>query len=331
MNAQLAATIARTRQAVLARQGGAVVDPFSGAGTMPPTRKPTQPPAPLVHPGPPRRPPPPSRPACASLEALTAHHALAPGPRRLHQLLHQLGQDTVAARAYRVTPSQVTLHSAQELVAAALGVHVVTIWRWSRPLIEAGLIAARPHYTTSKGSTRADGTLYCVALQVGHVAHLAYDDLAHEWRDLDADRKAGRTAWKVLQGSDRRDIAEWKILLQRWAVTPGHTDSPLSSSDPCTAPRTLQDVAYTLPLVIEAHPDKRAALVGILASQIAHLLHDQHSRRWYCSLIWTAYRAELEGRPGLQLLAAQLLRLASDLREHPGLRTPGSWLAARLR
>ncbi|MFB9992082.1 hypothetical protein ACFFLM_08925 [Deinococcus oregonensis] len=44
----------------------------------------------------------------------------------------------------------------------------------------------------------------------------------------------------------------------------------------------MQDVIYLLPTVAEAHPKKRAALVGILGAALARALDDQHSRAWYC-------------------------------------------------
>ncbi|WP_191242386.1 hypothetical protein [Deinococcus ficus] len=246
------------------------------------------------------------------------------------ELLHQVALEAVARRGYRVAPSQATVHQPQELLAAALGVHVVTVWRWTGTLKAAGYLDARAHFTTSKGATRTDGTLYAVTLQAGHRAHLTHDDLSHQWRDLDADRAAGRTAWAVLQGSDQRPETEWKILLSRWAVEPGCTSPPVTSSDPCNGPATVQDVAYMLPLLATAHPDKRPALVGVMASTLAHALRDPHSRRWYCRLIWSAWKDETEGRNGLQQLAAQLARLQADLIEWPALRSPGALLASRL-
>jgi hypothetical protein len=245
-------------------------------------------------------------------------------------LLHQVAVSTVTARAYPVAPSQVTIHQPQELMARALGCHVVTVWRWTQDLAALGLVAARAHFTTSKGGTRADGTLYAVTLKVGHRAHLAHDDLAHEYRDLDGDRAAGRTAWKALQGSDQRDRGAWFQMLQNWAVAPGSVDDPSLLSDHCRPPGTLQDAAHALPLVATAHPDKRPALVGMIASTLARALDDQHSRRWYCRIIWNAWSAEVEGRAGLQVLAAQLARLDADRREWAGLKRPGALLASRL-
>jgi hypothetical protein len=237
----------------------------------------------------------------------------------------------VVARAYPVAPSQITLHQPQELIARALGCSLRSVYNWTGALVAAGLVAARAHFTSSKGSTRVDGTLYAVTLQAGHVAHLAHDDLAHEYRDLDGDRAAGRTAWKMLAGSEQRDGLGWLQVLQAWAVTPGSGDNPPLFSDPANRPATLQHAAHMLPLLATAHPDRRPALVGVLASTLAHALDDQHSRRFWCRVIWNAWTAEVEGRAGLQVLAAQLARLDADRREWPSLRKPGALLASRLR
>ena len=86
-----------------------------------------------------------------------------------------------------------------------------------------------------------------------------------------------------------------------------------------------------LPMLAAAHPSKRPGLVGLIASTLARALDDQHSRRWYCRAIWNAWTAEVEGRAGLQVLAAQLARLDADRREWAGLRRPGALLASRLR
>lgn len=293
---------------------------------LPPLRaaeRPTEPPAPrvIVRQG----------PTFAALEDVADLDALPRGPRRLLELLHETATSTARARGYRVTPSQVTIHQPQELLAAALGCHVVTVWRWTTVLKAAGYVDARAHFTSSKGSTRADGTLYAVSLQAGHRAHLTHDDLSFQWRDLDADRAAGNTAWAALQGSDQKQEAGWKILLRNWAVTPGSVTHDPLVPDHCNGPRTVLDVVYTLPLIADAHRDKRAALVGILGAALARALNDQHSRKWWCRVIWSAWKDETEGRAGLQVLGAMLTRLEADRAEWEGLRNPGALMAGRLR
>ena len=294
-------------------------------------RRPDSPPAPRVWPA--------ARPALTvpALASLTNLEALPSGPRRLLELMHDLAATVCQARAYRMAPSQATVHAAQELLARALGCGLTSIWRWTAVLKALGLLDARAHFTNSKGVTRADGTLYAVSLQRGHRAHLTHDDLAHQYRDLDADRAAGRTAWAALRaeaevkGSDTDRETDWRSTLRAWVVTPGSLSSPPLVPDPFTGPRTVLEVAETLPLVMDAHPTKRAALIGTLGATLARAMGDQHSRAWYCGLIWKAWREECEGRAALQPLAAALSRLDADLREWGELKRPGALLATRLR
>ncbi|MFC6667658.1 hypothetical protein ACFP9V_21415, partial [Deinococcus radiopugnans] len=93
----------------------------------------------------------------------------------------------------------------------------------------------------------------------------------------------------------------------------------------------VQDVVHALPALLEAHKSKRAALVGMMGAALARDLKDAHSRLYYCKVIWQAWQAEIEGRDGLQALAAELQRLEVDRREWKGLRRPAALLASRLR
>jgi len=231
----------------------------------------------------------------------------------------------------------VTVHLPQELIARALGCHVVTVWRWLAPLKALRVIDARAHYSTSQGVTRADGTLFAVCLQPGHWARLTHDDLSHDWRDLDGDREAGRTAWAALQackGQSPPKGGTWLQRLKSWAVTPGKTDDPVVS-DPCSPEADglgdVREVVYRLGELPAVHVRHRAGEVGKMGAALARALGDSHSRRWYCLLIWEAWAGYTRGEGTLQVLAAQLARLDADRREWEGLRSPGAVLAVRLR
>jgi len=279
------------------------------------------------------------------------------GPGRLARLFDQLARHVLKAKRYALTPSQIVFHNVQEFFAAELDVDVATVREWTRKLEALGYCDSRPHKSsmTLNGErlTATDGMLYAVRLQPGHHAHLSYEDLSHDWRDLDTDREAKRTSWAIL-GPEReakkkalqegqkkrrgsklpREQGRFLDQIKEWAVTPGTRKDPLGDDPrlfPPAEPRTVQDVVYALPLVLDAHPTKRAALVGMLGAALACQLHDQHSRRWYCRIIWDAYHASVEGRQGLQALAAQLARLDTDRREWVGLRNPAALLVARLR
>ena len=301
------------------------------------------------------------------------------GAGALARLLDELARHVLTVRPYKQNndlPRQVVFHESAEMLAKALEHNDATIWRWTQILEASGYLHARPHYTTSTNEagervTRVDGTLYAVRLQPGHRARLDYRDLTRHYRDLDADRVAGRTAHRAIatierlnqeerqqleaaergrnlnfpdalpdgknkmQGSPNNLLLTKKYLhaLKQWAVTPGQIDIPLNT-DPCIIGaerlKSVQDVVYLLPTVLEAYPTKRAVLVDLLSATLARALDDKHSQAFYAKAIWQAYRASVEGRAGLQVLAAQLARLDVDCREWTKLKRPAALLAFRL-
>ncbi len=275
-------------------------------------------------------------------------------------------------RADGSLPPQMVLHLPNEMMAAQVEKNVSTLRLWTPMLEELGYIDARPHYTTmtTRDGRRIpviDGTLYAIRLQPGHKAKLSYQDLSAQYRNLDEDRKAGRTAYRVVERAEKLGQQETEHVenanrvpdgeknmrgstthpikaqylreqLKAWAVTPGQVQDPLFADPRIFSPeeiedavRTVQDVIYLLPAVAESEANKRAALIGVLGTALAHALDDDHSQRWYCKAIWNAWNAEVEGRGGLQVLAAQLARLDVDRHEWGSLKRPAALLNARLR
>ena len=121
-NPRLTAALNRARAAIHGIQG-------TTSTPAPITARSTEPPAPAVRlSNPTPAPAAPLRASCAPLGTITDLDQLRPDPRRLLELLHQVAVSTVTARAYPVAPSQVMVHQPQELIARALGCHVVTVW-----------------------------------------------------------------------------------------------------------------------------------------------------------------------------------------------------------
>ncbi|CAM3464279.1 Replication protein [Deinococcus saxicola] len=307
---------------------------------------------------------------------LADHLGTPAGAGALAVLLHELGRIALAARLYLYDkdgnpPRQVVMHLCAELLAKSLGICDNTLREWTAQLTAVGFVSARQHFTSMTGKdgqrmTAVDGTLYAVRLAPGHTARLKYRDYKRQYRDLDADKAAGRTAFNAIANADKRfeeaknlecvvddqnfiegspdpvnqRQAELLEQLKRWAVIPGNIDlqNPLKHdpaiNDAAEAERLLngvQDVVFLLPTLLEAHKSKRAALVGMMGAALARDLKDSHSRLYYCKVIWQAWQAEIEGRDGLQALAVELQRLEVDRREWKGLRRPAALLAARLR
>lgn len=314
--------------------------------------------------GPVQRPPAPEVPPLADLldlEALRCKRgrgAGGAGAGQLAELLDEVARHTLKARRYAALPHQITMHLPQELLAAALDVNPVTIWRWTQQLEATGYLQAREHYTTtttqSGPRTVVDGTLYAVRLRPGHIAHLHHDDLAHQYRDLDADRAAGRTAFSALsalgvkvgknykvvkmQGSKEAIRVNIRNILYTWVVTPGDIYSnPVNLIDPCifqddpplqTAEAVsagLQGVSEALSTIETADSTSRPRVVNELACRIAHALNDTRSVPGWAGVLWDAYEM---GR--VQVLAAQLNRAVADFAEYPDIRNPAAWLMARV-
>ena len=233
---------------------------------------------------------------------------------RLARLLFDLALDVALSRypghGRRVTVA--TLMLPTELLAAHLGVARETIWRALEKLKGAGFVDARAWRTTSKGETRAAGTLFAVRLKPGPRARLTFDDFKHPWRDLDGDRARGRTAWAWAQAGRRPG---YDVLLA-WAlgkrVAPGEDPAP---------PPALDDI-HALPGML---PHEAAGMVTALAEYLARKMNDDHSRAFYAKLLWKVVHLEL--RP--EVLITQIDRVLAEAKEGWA-RKPGAVLASRL-
>ena len=200
--------------------------------------------------------------------------------------------------------------------------------------------------------TVVDGMVYAVRLRPGHRARLHIEDLQHQYRDIDADRAAGRTAHALIKqmeaeeteagtspanlkmhGSINPREAEWFSILRIWAVRDFFLENSLEN-DPCILAdielRSVEDVIEAVTLIREVHVTKRNPLIGFLADAMTRVFHDPTYHRAYCKLLWQAWRDETEGRAGLQVLMAQLSRIHADRKEWGGLRKPGALLMTRM-
>jgi hypothetical protein len=221
----------------------------------------------------------------------------------VYQALRETAVRTGAARGYCAGTTHVTLHLPLEVVAAALGRHRVTIWRALPKLQALGLIDARAHKTTAPGCTAKsdtvnDGTLWCVRLNPdeGTPAKLTYDDLKHDgWRDLNRDRKRGRTAHRVIREHREKRMQQSKDfpqgefdleLLLEWSLPPVTDQTPVTY-DRCVDER--RDLEAVLDVRFAGREDRREAVDGA-ARALAANLGDMGSVMFYRWLLWQLLR-----------------------------------------
>lgn len=237
------------------------------------------------------------------------------GPRLLYLTLYRIARHIAKSRHYARGTGEVAFHLPIELVANHLGVDRTTIWRWAKVLKAKGLIAYRTHYGTLDGQTRATGTIWVVRLRPG-TARIRREYLEHTWRNLEADRAVGATAWAWVQSKLRPSFE----VLVLWAL--GDRRGPQGPAPGgAGAPVDLYRV-YDLPT---APKGELPSLITHLADHLAGLLKDPGSRRYYAGILWRVARGEI--RP--QTLIDAVHRTIADLKEGWA-RRPGALLNHRL-
>lgn len=361
MTGRLDHALARARAAVL----GQVLDSTCGSGGLPisaptlPAHREMSPPrdltelsvpplsihgpfaAPLVMVRNKNRPPPPSAPSWPSCEDVLTGHALRTGAAEVFAVLHRLALDVGRARGYTATPDTVVLHLPASLLCLGVGISRATLYRRLPELVEAGLLAHGGQAQKVRDMGLYGGCLWAIKVSVGEIVpRIRREDWKHQYREFAADIDSGRTVkalvddLRQLHPQNREKVVQ--DALKSWTLIPGNISSPLPvvvsrSGVGLDAAQDIREVSYRLGELLTVHPDHRAELVGRTASTLARLLDDSGSRRWYCKLLWEAFRSEQEGRGGLGALGAALARLDADRAEWTGLRNPAALLVTRLR
>src|SRR5690606_28864941 len=156
--------------------------------------------------GPLRKPEAPSKAQEATLsppevaERLTAglEEALSPPALAIYQRLLVVSLEVAAARRYAPGTTSVALHLPTELLAFELGISRSTLWRYTRELKAAGLVAQRGHNGGMGRFTRKTGSVWRIKLDPKNTTRLrlTYEDLKHKWRNLTNDVQHGRTVYQ---------------------------------------------------------------------------------------------------------------------------------------
>jgi hypothetical protein len=262
----------------------------------------------------------------------------------LYRALRETAVHVGAARGYVTATTHVTLHIPVEVVAGAIGRHRVTVWRRLPELRALGLVDARAHKTTAPGCTTKsdtvnDGTLWCVRLNPdeGTPAKLTYDDLKHDgWRDLNRDRKRGRTAHRAVREHREAKMQQSKEspqegfdlqLLLSWALPPETAQNPVTY-DCCTGSRRDLEAVLDVPY---APREARGAAVDGAAQALSAALSDRGGINFYRALLWQLLRAsDRHGGDYWHAVYEQARRAAVDSSEGFA-RKPGALFVSRLK
>jgi hypothetical protein len=278
--------------------------------------------------------------ALEELLALLEAKGLAAGPVKLFLLLAYLGRRYLREKWGRKASrkaSQVAFPLPNDLLAAHIGVDRATVWRWMELLKRAGLADARQHrsWAVINGAPGfyTTGNVWLVRLKPGRVKW-EYADLAHPWRDLEEDRKHGRTAYRVLwpqgkgKGKNRkRPLRPSLELLVRWTLGIREAPPPevlLTRRDPT-------DIAELFALT-DLDPQERPDAIQALAERMAHNLGDPHSVKFYMRVLWRVVEGKVPATAVYNAYRAAYAPIRQRLHgEGPGqVRRPGALFAAIL-
>jgi DNA-binding transcriptional ArsR family regulator len=259
-----------------------------------------------------------------NLEALLSDAAL-----MLFRALHTSAIEVSAARDYHPNVSQVSFFCPVEAVVLALGVHRCTVYRALPELRALGLVDVRAHYTTHRGRTVADGSVWAVRLRPvgGCKARVQYDDLKRSYRDLGGDVKAGRTCWAAMRQSKDNSSRGLNLdLILCWALPP--VDKTPVTFDCRTAPRRDLEVVLD---VHHAPRFTRSAAVDLAAQALAAALSDQGGTNFYRRVLWQLLRrSDATGDDYSYAVYLTAQRASVDAQEGFA-RRPGALFVSRLK
>lgn len=265
-----------------------------------------------------------------------------------YRLIAERGQAATHITSY-------TWFTVLDLLPIATGFSVATCERATADLRTCGLIATRSDWTTTtfltaEGTateTRAKtGVWLCVLLQPRpdepeRRAYIRRHEVPEGPRDLNADRKSGRTAWQARKDAQQevresspcknREVGITSLL--QWALKI-ETQKKSVKRDSLTlqlqAAGTPKDLVWSLRALMSEHPQRRAETIQAAAEALTTLFRDQQSTKHYYRILWRATTAEFEGRAAFAALESAMCRTVDAMRETQ-LRNPGGYLTKLLR
>jgi hypothetical protein len=261
-----------------------------------------------------------------SEQTQTFKHNLSRTAKTIYEALYEVALEVGRARAYSPKVGQVSYHIPAEVVALALGIHRATLYRHLPQLVNLGLLDYRAHITTCKGRRVSDGTVWSIAMNPQQApAKVRYEDLKHEYRDLEADIRRGRTAWAAMRQSKtfEKRLVNTELLLN-WALPHRASSNPVTP-DCRTDLETVLDVP-------SADKGERGQMVDAAAHAAATHLGDKGNLNFYRWLLWQLLRLqELDSsRDRFQTIYLAIRRAGVD-QEEGFARKAGALLVSRLK
>ncbi|WP_152544973.1 hypothetical protein [Deinococcus phoenicis] len=242
-----------------------------------------------------------------------------------------------------------TYFTVLDVLPIATGLSTASCERATSDLRACGLLATWSDWTTAefldqetgeKVSTRArTGVWVCVELKpnahrraVIFPSELPRDEAGRlrAARDLNADRRVGRTAWQarkeVRESSSLRGREGGIQYLVQWALSSANRIDSVKrdslTSATLASASSPQELVWSLQAVMSEHPQRRGEVIEEAAHALARLYRDTRSVEHYCRVLWRATDAEFEGIPAFRQLEAAMLRTLVTMQEihlhHPG-------------
>jgi len=281
--------------------------------------------------------------------------------KRLYRFLIMaaLAEHLVLRPEVKVTPNRITLFFVADELPLLLGVCRATIYRAFEDLTESGLVARRSWFTSSrlvgggKKGTVTGGVVAEVVLTPtqGTAAFVRAEHLRKVYRNLDADRHAGRTSWQWMTEVKESHVqaqaleAEANALPQnattirkinllkeeavklRQSILSNEIEKKLQHllrwtlSLPNSNPGSLtvsarQEAVYRLGELATASPQQRGAMIQERAEALCLVTGDnEQSLRFWRWLLWRMTIVE-HVQPGcISAITAALMRLLVDIQE----------------
>lgn len=264
--------------------------------------------------------------------------------RRIFRALFSVALDVARACGYPEHVTRAVFHLPAELLMVHVGLKKSAFYENLQYLRRVGLVACEAHMGDLRGESVATGTLWAVTLKPGRVlegkaghVRLMHDDWTRNWRDLNADAKAGRTVYNMLHplsnglpesqepceemAGDAQTAKNAALpvisydVVATWAIK---SALPINSDNMTVrpAPSLAENVVWEL---ADAHRESRtayrAAIVDKQARALAAAFGDgADSLGFWRKLVWNITRAADAGADLSDDVGAVLVRVLRDLK-----------------